>query len=961
MTQIKNMPHSIGAYLKGVGVESVELDANNHLIVHLDNGETVDAGEFKVDDELDAESTRPLANKTLSSLFSAVNERINTLVGGNATEAIDNLNEIIDFLQNFKDSETLASTLAEINNAITDGLSKKVDKVDGKGLSSNDYTNEEKAQVERVRNGSVVVDNTLSALDETSNKPVSGKGIAEAMAPISELVEKNKEDIAKKANMTEYYPAMAVGVADNLRGRGEATEEEFTYRPSAGASNSISEEGVATMKRIKGNSIVWNNLSASISEMATRHANIYDFDGVNTFTLKADGSSNNLALEATQYKRRTVLNHYYLFIVEGSTANDIIVTAGSDYPKLSDGWAIVQCTSANKYFYIYPFGVNKNIVAGTTFTLDSVKLVDLSQMFGAGNEPSTIEEFYARIPEGIDMNTYNAGEIMSMNINAIRTNGLNQWGEQWELGRINLDTGESINSPTTIRSKNFIPIIGGETYNFYCKKTGIPLFFRVVTYDANHKYIGYIPNGVYPSNSTIYANFNNPWTFDKNVAYIKFDVPEDYGTIYNGDICINLSRSGVRDGEYEPYKESIKDLSVIQKYFPNGMKSVGVVFDEINEYEAVQRVGQRAYTEGDNDNLAVMTDGVNTIYPLELPIVTPMPARSINLNYPVWDWGTERAVSDVPSAPFRADIIYGFNAVDRIRDNSRDIETLFRTNVDIAQRLNTLDGGQGLNVLVFGDSITDCADITVTDGVTTSYTLRSPSFIRYMPSGKQQRWDRWPAILRNAMACKEVRNYALSGATYKDVGGATTRKSLSYQVNLALADIDNAGGAFNQEHFNPDIIIFALGTNDWIANDTSDSAFAKIVYNNDIADVEATLNALDRTKFCEAAMWAFLTIKNAFPYAQCFCYLPIQRNENNNPIGSIHSELIKVANRFGVLVIDGGYGSGIVREISNFTLGDGLHPNWHGQNLMARQIISAIKSNYVPLGSSFMNEEQPTE
>lgn len=285
----------------------------------------------------------------------------------------------------------------------------------------------------------------------------------------------------------------------------------------------------------------------------------------------------------------------------------------------------------------------------------------------------------------------------------------------------------------------------------------------------------------------------------------------------------------------------------------------------------------------------------------------------------------------------------------------------FRTDVNIAQRLNTLDGGQGLNVLVFGDSITECANITVTDGVTTSYTLRAPSVIQNMPSGKQQRWDRWPVIFRNAMACKEVRNYALSGATYKDVDGATTRKSLSYQVNLALADVDNAGGAFNQEHFNPDVIIFALGTNDGIANDTADSAFAKILYNNNTADVEATLNALDRTKFCEAAMWAFLTIKNAFPYAQCFCYLPIQRNTNNNPIGNVHSELIKVANRFGVLVIDGGYGSGIVREISNFTLGDGLHPNWHGQNLMARQIISAIKSNYVPLDSSFMNKEQPTE
>ena len=70
-------------------------------------------------------------------------------------------------------------------DAIAKELQKKVDKVEGKGLSTNDYTNEDKEQVERVRNGSVVVDNTLSELDKTSNKPVNSKGIAEAIETAS--------------------------------------------------------------------------------------------------------------------------------------------------------------------------------------------------------------------------------------------------------------------------------------------------------------------------------------------------------------------------------------------------------------------------------------------------------------------------------------------------------------------------------------------------------------------------------------------------------------------------------------------------------------------------------------------------------------------------------------------------------------------------------------------------------
>jgi hypothetical protein len=46
------------------------------------------------------------------------------------------------------------------------------------------------------------------------------------------------------------------------------------------------------------------------------------------------------------------------------------------------------------------------------------------------------------------------------------------------------------------------------------------------------------------------------------------------------------------------------------------------------------------------------------------------------LDYEVSDFGTEEAVSKGESAPFRADIVYGFNAVDTIRNNRTMIEEL---------------------------------------------------------------------------------------------------------------------------------------------------------------------------------------------------------------------------------------------------------------------------------------------
>ena len=42
--------------------------------------------------------------------------------------------------------------------------------------------------------------------------------------------------------------------------------------------------------------------------------------------------------------------------------------------------------------------------------------------------------------------------------------GVNQWDEEWELGSINFSTGAKQNSSVNIRSKNYISVVGGETY-----------------------------------------------------------------------------------------------------------------------------------------------------------------------------------------------------------------------------------------------------------------------------------------------------------------------------------------------------------------------------------------------------------------------------------------------------------------------------------------------------------------
>ena len=178
MNKSNAMPHSVGAFLKGVGIADVKLDSNNHLLVYLDNGKVLDAGQIPAsDDALDATSERPVQNKiitaeldrivntllaeavsnittlqqtkvdkisgkglstkdftsaheaklnslynyddtTLRAELTALSNRLTALVGGNANEAINSFNEIIAFLKGVEDSDSLNGILAGIGTRI---------------------------------------------------------------------------------------------------------------------------------------------------------------------------------------------------------------------------------------------------------------------------------------------------------------------------------------------------------------------------------------------------------------------------------------------------------------------------------------------------------------------------------------------------------------------------------------------------------------------------------------------------------------------------------------------------------------------------------------------------------------------------------------------------------------------------------------------------------------------------
>lgn len=548
-------------------------------------------------------------------------------------------------------------------------------------------------------------------------------------------------------------------VAGDLAGRGESVPAEFGFRASGGKSI---KDGRAYIKRIKGNSVVWNqlmniapfwNIQFDDKAFSKSQVGMTYIISCNDFVSTGGGQAAHtfILIQAIEFKQ----GHKYLIVADlkAKYVHNLKfgIYDGTDYRINGVGGG-----SASQCSYIYEptstfvsdllrFDAEVSLEDyGKAKTLElTPRIYDLTQMFQAGNEPSTIEEFNARVATlGVDMNAYNEGQVIHMNTESIKSVGDNAWDEEWEVGGIG-SNGQISTTGNRFRSKNFIRVIPNQTYT----ATKILTIFY---YDEGENIIKY--------EDTIGKQFTTP----TNCAYIKFYC---YGTeVYDNDIMIRLDHTGWKKEvtpEYQPYWQDTLPLPIIRKYFPNGMKKAGSAHDEIRfnkatqKWEAVQRIGSvdlgtlewyytadfggyysdmlytantdfwgicsaypfvgkyinvndkemgvifgqcilikdSAYT--DAAALKASLQGVILYYELAEPIVTEI-TEDFRDYYNVADFGTEQSQSNnVPSAAFSADIIYQFNAVDMIREHELEITELQSIIATMQAQLTSLiNGGQ---------------------------------------------------------------------------------------------------------------------------------------------------------------------------------------------------------------------------------------------------------------------------
>ena len=517
------------------------------------------------------------------------------------------------------------------------------------------------------------------------------------------------------------HPKMTVGYAKNLIMPNTPTEQEFNFRQAGGG---VIEDGVAVIDKVKGNSVVWNQLMKFGASAKT--------DNGVTYEIKEDGrvhifGTATARSTATYYNSigAAISGHKYIVV----SANNIISgEANGAMPSIDTQSGIVTCS---KYSTtpVWFFRVQNGVTIDVTFR---PQLVDITQMFGAGNEPATYEEFLSRKPKVADEYAYNEGTIVNNKVEKVVTTGRNLWDEQIRRGNYNTDTGIFISrsSENYYANVNPIKVLGGKKYYHYTSNTAPTSI--IDWYDADMNFIG---EETIPRNTRIV-------TSPSNACFVNFWMYLSSGISLGEKCCINLSDPTI-NGKYFPYEKHELDLSWVKeikdgegvKLFEDGMRSAGTAFDEAAKGKAIKRIGvidmgEMTWSKRDdispsmfasnsiapnnkiglcpiasinknnydgtlvdevlywmgnyimmyNSKFTTIDDFINFVsgtplyYELAEPIEVEYDEKS--LTYPVVAGGTEEVIASEPSTAFRADIGYGIDAVKTILDLKARVKAL---------------------------------------------------------------------------------------------------------------------------------------------------------------------------------------------------------------------------------------------------------------------------------------------
>lgn len=477
-------------------------------------------------------------------------------------------------------------------------------------------------------------------------------------ASIATQINNLREKVDLKSFADGYYESMRVGTADNLTSKGDATEEVIMSR-RAGGDNQI-EDGSASIKRIKGYSVVMNQLCKDKIQPVTLHGTTISCEN-DLWSIK--GYSTGYPYYALS---NAVLNEGYKYML---LEKKIKVKAVFSYRVINTNNRLeTKDFQPNSVFSPLKNSNSIELALKPNVEYDELrklKFFDLTTMFGSGNEPTTPDDFAKRLGyssiDDVPYIPYNEGEIVSSFAEGIKTT----------------DTEGKVSERKWSKTlEKYFP--DG------LKSAG--LAYDEITPTKAVKKVGMLNLGEIDWEQGGFGDktYWVPKTF--NFSGIAVSAP-----IYN-------EISPIRCAKY--ITDTAKNVSehITDKTISLNTSSWIYIYDS-------------AYKTATPEQFKQSLQGVMLYYEMATPEETAY--DELNLTEQVAEGGTEEAIitEGKTSTPLRADIVYPIDAYNTIKANKTNIGTLSSLNTasktDLVSAINELAGKVGALEAKATESVTN--------------------------------------------------------------------------------------------------------------------------------------------------------------------------------------------------------------------------------------------------------------
>ena len=227
----------------------------------------------------------------------------------------------------------------------------------------------------------------------------------EGISILKEEMSKNYLDDAKTKRSLDALWKLNQGISYQFE-----TDAEKAYQKDIPSGAKL-----ASVKKIGGRTIVWNQL-ANLNEFKITTINGIVYTKNKDGSINAKGTASGTSRKYINQFKMIASHKYYVgsrgAVCGGWLAYGLYVPELAGYSMTSEKGTITTANmddDASLDFHAWD-----GVAVDITFY---PQLVDLTKMFGAGNEPSTPEEFEALFLE--DYYPYNEGELMSMPVNEV--------------------------------------------------------------------------------------------------------------------------------------------------------------------------------------------------------------------------------------------------------------------------------------------------------------------------------------------------------------------------------------------------------------------------------------------------------------------------------------------------------------------------------------------------------------